>query len=378
MAFIELDHQKLHHNFKYLDEFFSKRNIHWGAVSKLLCGNETYIRELIEMGIREVHDSRISNLKVIKKINPEVQTVYIKPPARRVVKSLVRYADVSFNTEYETIRLISEEAVKQNKKHKIIIMIEMGDLREGVLGDNLIDFYSSIFKLPNIEIVGIGTNLNCLNGVMPSHDKLIQLSLYKQLIDATFKVKIPWVSGGSSVTIPLLLKKMLPKGINHFRVGETLYFGNNLVTNKTIKGMKSNAFTLYAEIVELMEKPIVPIGELGTNVAGEKFEVNEADYGKSSYRALLDIGLLDVDPHHLKPIKNGIEIIGASSDMLAVDLGKNRSGYQVGDLLAFNLDYMGALKVLNSNYIDKRITNKPTKTKSGLLPAEDGYNVLNF
>jgi predicted amino acid racemase len=152
---------------------------------------------------------------------------------------------------------------------------------------------------------------------------------------------------------------MLPAGINHFRVGETLYFGNNLVTNKTIKGMKSNVFTLYTEIVELMEKPIVPIGELGTNLAGEKYEVDEADYGKSSCRALLDIGLLDVDPHHIKPIKSGIDITGASSDMLAVDLGKNRGGFKVGDLLAFNLDYMGVLKILNSNYIEKRITNKP-------------------
>lgn len=359
MAYIELDYQKLHHNFRFLDEFFSKNNIQWGVVSKLLCGDESYLNELIETGIKEFHDSRISNLKAIKKINPDVQTVYIKPPARRAVKSLVKYADVSFNTEYDTIKLISDEAVKLNKKHKIIIMVEMGDLREGVLGDNLVDFYSSIFKLPNIEVVGLGTNLNCLNGVMPSHDKLIQLSLYKQLIEASFKVKIPWLSGGSSVTIPLLLKKMLPIGINHFRVGETLYFGKNLVTNKTIKGMKSNVFTLYTEIVELMEKPIVPIGELGTNVAGERFEVNEADYGKSSCRALLDVGLLDVDPQHLTPIKSGIEITGASSDMLAVDLGKNRRNIKVGDLMAFNLDYMGVLKIMNSNYIDKRITNKP-------------------
>lgn len=359
MAYIELDFQKLNHNFNFLDEFFSKKDIQWGVVSKLLCGNEKYLQELIDMGIKEFHDSRISNLKAIKKIDPNVQTVYIKPPARRAVKSLVKYADVSFNTEYDTIKLISEEAVRLNKKHKIIIMVEMGDLREGVLGDNLVDFYSSIFKLPNIEVVGLGTNLNCLNGVMPSHDKLIQLSLYKQLIEASFDVKIPWLSGGSSVTIPLLLKKMLPAGINHFRVGETLYFGNNLVTNKTIKGMKSNVFTLYTEIVELMEKPIVPIGELGTNVAGERFEVNEADYGKSSCRALLDVGLLDVDPHHLKPIKSGIEITGASSDMLAVDLGKNHRNIKVGDLLAFNLDYMGVLKILNSNYIEKRITNKP-------------------
>lgn len=359
MAYIELDYQKLHQNFKFLDDFFSKRNIEWGVVSKLLCGNEKYIDVLIGMGMKEFHDSRISNLKMIKKIDPDAQTVYIKPPARRVVKSLVKYADASFNTEFDTIKLISDEAVKQNKTHKIIIMVEMGDLREGVLGDNLVEFYSSIFKLPNIKVVGLGTNLNCLSGVMPSHDKLIQLSLYKQLIEASFKVKIPFLTGGSSVTIPLLLKKMLPAGINHFRIGETLYFGNNLVTNKTIKGMKSNVFTLYTEIVELMEKPINPTGELGTNVAGERFEINEADYGKSSCRALLDVGLLDVDPQHLTPVKSGITITGASSDILVVDLGKNRGNIKVGDLMAFKLDYMGVLKILNSNYIDKRITNKP-------------------
>jgi ornithine racemase len=119
-------------------------------------------------------------------------------------------------------------------------MIELGDLREGVLGENLIEFYQSVFQLENIQVIGLGANLNCLNGILPSHDKMIQLSLYKQLIEATFRVKIPWVSGGSSVTVPLLLRKMLPGGINHFRLGETLFFGNNLITGKSIKGMKSN------------------------------------------------------------------------------------------------------------------------------------------
>ncbi len=358
MAYIELDIKKLTHNYKFLDQLFEINNIHWGAVSKMLCGNVSFVKELIQLGIREVHDSRISNLKVIKKINPEVQTVYIKPPARQVVKSLVRYADVSFNTELGTISDISEEAVRQNKKHRIIIMIEMGDLREGVLGDNLIDFYSKVFQLPNIEIIGLGTNLNCLNGVMPSHDKLIQLSLYKQLIEATFKVKIPWISGGSSVTVPLLLKKMLPNSVNHFRIGETLYFGNNLVTGKTIKGMKDNVFTLYAEIVELMEKPVVPFGEMGTNVAGEFVEVKESDYGRSSCRALLDLGLLDVDLKNLKPIKQDFQITGASSDMIAIDLGKNTRKLKVGEQVGFYLDYMGVLKVMNSNYVEKRVVNK--------------------
>ena len=80
-----------------------------------------------------MHDSRISNLKNIKKLAPHVQTVYIKPPAKRSIVSIVRYADVSFNTEIYTIKMLSAEAQRQNKVHKIIIMIEMGDLREACL-----------------------------------------------------------------------------------------------------------------------------------------------------------------------------------------------------------------------------------------------------
>ncbi len=355
MAFITMNRNRLAHNYHFLDELFTRNHIEWGVVSKVLCGNALYLRELIDLGAREVHDSRISNLKAIKTINPNVQTVYIKPPARRAIKSLIKYADVSFNTQLETIQLISDESVRQNTLHKIIIMIEMGDLREGVMGDDLIDFYSSVFKLPNIEIIGIGTNLNCLNGVMPSHDKLVQLSLYKQLIDAKFNKHIKWASGGSSVTIPLLLKKLIPKGNNHFRVGETLFLGNNLVTGETIRGMKTDVFKLYAEIIELMEKPRVPMGEMGVNVAGEQVTYDEKDFGKTAYRAILDLGLLDIDPKNIKPEDKSISIIGASSDMIVLDLGSHRKRYQVGDLVPFRLNYMGLLSILNSAYIGKKV-----------------------
>ncbi|MBC8485928.1 MAG: alanine/ornithine racemase family PLP-dependent enzyme, partial [Bacteroidetes bacterium] len=120
MAFIELNKEKLLHNFHYLDDLFEKNNIKWGMVSKILCGNKEYIKLLLELGIKEIHDSRVSNLEVIKKVNPDVQTVYIKPPPKRSIRSLVKYADVSLNTEYDTIKLISEEAKRQNKTHKII------------------------------------------------------------------------------------------------------------------------------------------------------------------------------------------------------------------------------------------------------------------
>ncbi|TVQ13569.1 MAG: alanine/ornithine racemase family PLP-dependent enzyme [Bacteroidetes bacterium] len=357
MAEITISSKKLRHNFEFLKKFFSDNNIEWGIVSKLLCGNEIFLKELIHMGAMELMDSRISNLKKIKKINPEVNTVYIKPPPRKSLRSVITYADVSFNSDLETLRLISKEAGRQGKVHRVIIMIEMGDLREGVLGENLVGFYEKVFELPNIEVVGFGTNFNCMYGVMPSNDKMVQLSLYKQIIELKFNRKIKWISGGSSVAIPMIQKKQLTRGINHFRVGETLYFGNNLVTGKTIKGMKDDVITLYAEIIELLEKPIVPEGELAENPSGEMFEINPDDYGKTSWRALLDIGLLDISPDFLIPTDKNMEIAGASSDIVVIDLGRNPKKYKVGDYVKFKLKYMGALALFNSDYINKRLVD---------------------
>ncbi|MGW8316468.1 MAG: alanine racemase, partial [Bacteroidales bacterium] len=279
----------------------------------------------------------------------------IKPPAKRSIASVVKFADISMNTEIETIRMLSEEAEKQNKKHKIIIMIELGELREGVLGAELMKFYLNVFKMDNIEVVGIGTNLNCLYGVLPNHDKLIQLSLYEQLIEARFNKQIPYVSGGSSVTIPLIFHQLLPAGINHFRVGESLFLGTNVYNNSVLEHMHADVFRLYSEIIELSEKPVVPMGELGTNVEGKEFDFNEEDIGQTTYRAILDLGLLDVDKQHITPIDEEINYLGGSSDMMVIDLGKNEKGYKVGDLIEFNMDYMGTLRAINSKYIEKRV-----------------------
>lgn len=353
MAFLNLNKDKLQHNYGMLQHWFNDNNIEWGVVSKLLCGNRLYLEELVRLGVTEFHDTRISNLKMIKQVAPDATTVYIKPPAKRSISSIIKFADVSFNTDYTTIKMLSDEAGKQNKIHRIIIMIEMGDLREGVVGDHLMEFYEKIIDLPNINIVGLGTNLNCLNGIMPSQDKLIQLSLYKQLIEAKFNIEIPWVSGGTSVTVPLLIKQQLPKQINHFRVGEVLFFGLDLFTNQTIMGMHNDVFKLYAEIIELYEKPKIPNGDQGFNVSGQTPTYPAEDYGKQSYRAIIDIGLLDCNPTYLIQEDEEIDIIEASSDMLVLDVRQNTQNYKVGDLIAFRLKYMGVLGVMNSDYVDK-------------------------
>ena len=355
MAFVTLDVKKLKSNFNYLNALFVKNGIEWSVVSKLLSGNKEYLIELLKLGLTQICDSRVTNLKIVKSLNPQIETIYIKPPAKRAIPSVVKYADVSMNTEFETIKLLSKEAIKQNKTHKVIIMIELGELREGVMGEDFMAFYEKVFELKNIEVIGIGTNLSCLYGVLPNHDKLIQLSLYEQLIEARFNRQIKYVSGGSSVTIPLIYKKLLPKGINHFRVGETLFLGTDVYHNRPFKKMHANVFRLYSEIIELTEKPMIPEGELGTNVEGENFDFDPVNIGQTSLRAIIDIGLLDVEINHLEFVDKDLEIVGASSDMIVIDLADNKKKYKVGSFIEFNLDYMGALRILNSKYIEKKV-----------------------
>src|SRR5690554_6261976 len=217
--------------------------------------------------------------------------------------------------------MLSEAAGELNKIHKVVIMIELGELREGVLREEFVDFYEKVFRLPNIEVVGIGTNLTCMYGVLPNDDKLIQLSLYTQLVEAKFNRKIPYISGGASVTIPLIERGLLPKGINHFRVGETLFLGTDVYHSKPFEHMHHDVFKLYAEIIELNEKPLIPIGEMGQNLAGQTTQFDSSMEGNSSQRAIVDLGLLDVEEGHIKPVDDAMQIAGASSDMIVMDLG---------------------------------------------------------
>lgn len=353
MAYLKLYRDKLRDNYNFLDHLFKKNDIKWGITTKLLCGHEEYLKEVADLGIGEMHDSRISNLRKIKEIDSDTMTTYIKPPPKDIIESVVKYADASLNTELSTLHALSKEAKKQEKVHKVIIMIEMGDLREGVIRENLIDFYEKVFKLPNLEVIGIGTNLNCMHGVMPDEDKLIQLALYKQVIELRFDKHIPLVSGGTTVTIPLLLRNQLPKGVNHFRVGEALFFGKDLFSDGTIGGMHNDVLELYSQVIEIAEKPKVPSGDLGMNPQGKMADIDKDEYGETSYRAILDIGYLDINPDHLINVQDDVKIADASSDMLILDVGDNKEGYEVGDFIRFRMKYMGALGIMNSDYIDK-------------------------
>jgi predicted amino acid racemase len=196
-------------------------------------------------------------------------------------------------------------------------------------------------------------------GVEPTYDKMVQLNLYKMLIEEKFEKKLNLVSAGSSITIPLVMKNRLPDGINHFRIGETAFLGVSIIDNKKFKNLSTNAFDFSAEILELEEKEMVPDGNLtdaGIGITAHDFQSDVDDQlNKKTYKAIVDFGEIDVDAAHIIPKDENVKFIGTTSDMTVYDIGEKKGKFSVGRQLHFKPNYMAVARLMNTKYVTKEI-----------------------
>lgn len=362
MAFIEVHINRILENIEKLDNALKAEGKCLTLVQKVLGSNYSVIRELLKSRIisklHSVGDSHLSGLKAVKEINPKIKTLYIKPPALAYVKDVVKFADISLNSALNTILALNDEAKKQNKIHNIIIMIEMGELREGVLREHILNFYESVFNLNHINVIGLGTNLGCMFGVQPSYDKLLQLCLYKQLIEVKFNQKLELISGGTSITLPLILENKIPKEVNHFRLGEAAFLGKSPLNNDSFEDLNTNTFEFKSYIVELRKKDNEPDGIISNASVGSTGDIC---FNNPSYRAILDFGSLDVNPEYIKPLDKTVQFFGNSSDMTVYDLADNKMNYSEGDTISFSPTYMGVANIMNSRFVDKEVISETVK-----------------
>ncbi len=352
MATLRMNRDALRANHRAIRARTEPNGIEVGYVTKLLCGSETLLREVLALQPAEVMDARTGNLAAVRRLDAHVRTVYIKPPAPGNAEDVVRWADASYNTELATLEALDAEAGRQGVRHGVVVMVEMGDLREGIVRERVAEFVGRALRFDHLELQGIGTNFNCLNGTLPSEDKLWQLSLFRELIEVRHGIVVPWVSGGTTVALPMLAEGRVPAAVNHFRIGEGLFFGTDIVHGGTLDGMRDDVLSLEAEVIEVAEKPAEPSGPFGEDPFGGTREASRGPIG-TRRQALVDVGWLDLDPEYLEPDDEGVEIVDVSSDIMSIDVGRRATPTRVGDTIRFKLQYMGALKLLNSDYVDK-------------------------
>lgn len=348
---VEINLAKIAHNAAKLVEIFGSKNIQIMGVTKTVCGAPEIAKIFLEQGIQMLADSKLENIQKMRDAGIKANFILLRSPALTEIDSVIKNADISINTELSVIKKLSEAALRSFTVQKIILMIEMGDLREGIMPIYLESFIEEVLKLQGIKIVGIGVNFACFGGVQPSEQKMNDLSKLASAVEMKFLLPLSYVSGGNSANYNWFMTTNSVGKVNNLRLGESIYLGRETLNRMVIPGLYTDAFTFVTEVIELKTKPSIPYGEIGQNAFGviPQFQ----DRGQMS-RAILGVGNQDVLVAGLIPMLD-IEILGSSSDHTILDAKK--SNLMVGDEVTFNLNYGALLSVMTSPYVYKKYIN---------------------
>ncbi len=247
-------------------------------------------------------------------------------------------ADFFLISDISAAKALSLEAIKQKRKARLILMVELGDGREGFNPDQVIPICQEIIVLENIEILGIGTNVSCLSGVAPIPERLEFLVKIKKEIEQKLSYSLKVISGGNSSAWQLIAQKTIPSKINQLRIGEAILLGQETVNYEAIREIYQDAFIITAEVIEVREK---------TDIDNK---------GKNVLRVVIALGKQDIGAGFLKPITKEIKVVKISSDHLVVEIGlkKNFKKIKCGDTIDFIPDYFALVGAMSGQFVCRK------------------------
>ncbi|SFM97703.1 Predicted amino acid racemase [Izhakiella capsodis] len=351
MPILEIDLNKLRDNAFVEKTLLQKQGVEVMAVNKVFDGCIETARAVMEGGINVIAESRTYNLKKIRETG--CTTCLLRSPCLSEIEDVVRYADISLNSEPPVLRALAAEAVRQKKTHQVLLMIDMGDLREGIWFEDypqILETVRLIEELPGLALYGMGTNFNCYGTVLPTVKNGEDFIAIVKRVESDTGSKVRRLSAGNCTSYHLIDKGLWPQALNHLRIGGLHQFGIEYVdmkyldefhhSTKAVGRASSDLYRFYAEIIELNSKPTVPVGELGVDafLQPKTFE----DHGTRK-RALLAFGRQDVPAENCVPQDDAITMLGQTSDHTLIDIEDSAQSLKVGDTVCFELDYTGLL-----------------------------------
>lgn len=349
---LEIDLQKIRHNATVLVERLRDRKTSVTGITKAMLGAPELARVMLEAGVSGLGDSRIENIETMRRAGISAPMTLIRSPMPSQSKRVVLSADVSFNTEVEVIRSLSLSAQQEMVAHSVVLMIELGDLREGIMPDALNSIVTQIIQFPNITLIGIGANLACCNGICPDDKNMAELSVLADSVEATFGITLEIVSGGNSANLHWTFDGDHTTRINNLRLGESILLGREPLHREPIEGLYIDAVALIAEVIESKTKPINPWGEMAQtafdSVAQKQTSV--AANRESISQTILAIGHQDTDPAGLQ-MAPGMTILGASSDHLVAETGQ--FSLRAGSEVTMHPNYSALVRAMTSPFVAK-------------------------
>jgi predicted amino acid racemase len=349
--YLTIDLDKIEHNARTIVRLCGQYGIAVTGVTKVTGGHPEVANAMLRGGVASIGESHVDHIRHLHAGGVRASCMLLQLPPLSGVDEVVASADVSLNSELSVLEGLSAAAHRRGRVHEVVLMLDLGDLREGIWPTDLVPFTREALRLRGIRIKGLGTNLACFGGVAPSADNMQHLVELTCEVERSCGVTLEWISGANSSGLELIASGGMPPRVNHARIGEAILLGRETTHRRPWPGTAQDAFALHAEIVELRRKPSVPVGDRCEDAFGKRpaFE----DRGEI-LRALLNIGREDVDVDGVAPVDPGIVILGASSDYLVVDATRARTALRVGTELTFSVTYGALLAAMTSAYVEKR------------------------
>ena len=326
----------------------SAAGISVSGVTKGMCAHPDIVRAMVAGGCSELADSRVGNLAALKAMNTGLPLLLLRIPMLSELPLVVSRADCSLVSTAETVDGLEKTCAASGLVHEVIIMVDLGDLREGVWMDDTGRIAEALTRSRRVRCRGVGVNFGCYGGTLPTREKLRQLIRIGKELEREIGCPLSVFSGGSTSSLLLLERGEMPPGINSLRIGEGILLGEDVTSMRSIPWLRQRTMWLEAELVEVRKKPSVPVGPFGADAFGQR-QVFE-DRG-NRMRAIAAVGRQDVRIEGLVPELEGISILGASSDHLILDVEDAPVPLAQGDKLKFFPDYGAMLALATSPYV---------------------------
>lgn len=346
---VEINLQYLKENVAEIVRRCGEYGIDIAGVIKGTTGIPECVKMFEEGGAKIIASSRLEQIEDAKNYGINLPYLLLRVPMMTELPEVVRLADISLNSEIKVLKALNEEAGKQGKKHKVILMADLGDLREGFWDkDEMIEVAVTVEnELTNLELAGVGTNLGCYGSIEATADKLDELVAIAERIEEKIGRTLEYISGGATTSLPRIINKDMPKRINLLRVGEGILLARDLDVfyGYDMSFMHQDVYTLKAEVIEVKDKPSHPVGKISIDAFGHTPEYVDRGIRK---RALLGIGKVDYGSiDEIFPKDKGIEVIGASSDHTILDIEDAERALEPGDIVSFGINYASIVYLTN-------------------------------
>ena len=349
---IEVDCARLQRNTEAVVKLCAPHGIEVVGVTKACCGHPDVARAMLAGGASRLAESRLSNVRRLRQAGVEAEIMLLRLPAMSEADEVVRLTQVSLNSQVETVRALSQAASARGVTHRVILMVETGDRREGVMPERALEVSRAMASLPNIELIGLGANTTCIGGVLPTRENTQLLVDVAETVERQLGIHFQTISAGNSASLALLLRDEMPARANQLRVGGAIMIGEVDSTGDWPDALPhQDAFIVTAEVIEVDTKPSVPEGRLAPNAFGDI--PHWPDLGPRR-RAILALGRQDLHVECLIPKRPGVTILGASSDHLVLDVTETSPPVRLGEELEFRPLY-GAVATAMSSAVATQI-----------------------